>query len=323
MESNSSTIRRRLLHWVYKVKNLKSFLKKLHSELGLKVLRHEEFNTICEATCNGNFDNAWSKTMAALGDEKQHFALELVYNYAKKGPYRKHFGMDTLAFLDPDSVGVRDFQIENYSFLKMGPDYHLNYRKVMRSEAVPTDAPRFQFLVLNVADLERSVDYYTKVLGMQIFSGPQTECPKGILLLEKMPNDFTSSLDPEFLQRNKKKFCIVGYAPEQTLIKLVESGQPILHDEDSGRMAFTCVTPVTQIKARVDKVKDTIKHQPVVLKTEGKADVKVIILQDRDDYEICFVEESGFHDLCTTKEGDDQIDWQQRQKLTSMIQSGN
>ncbi len=37
----------------------------------------------CEATCNGNFDNAWSKTMVGLGDEKRFFALELVSNYGK------------------------------------------------------------------------------------------------------------------------------------------------------------------------------------------------------------------------------------------------
>ncbi len=37
----------------------------------------------CEATCNGNFENAWSKTMVGLGDEKRYFALELVTNYGK------------------------------------------------------------------------------------------------------------------------------------------------------------------------------------------------------------------------------------------------
>lgn len=50
----------------------------------------------------------------------------------------------------------------------------------------------------------------------------------------------------------------------------------------------------------------------MVLKTEGKADVIVIILKDRDGYEICFVEEAGFHDLCTTKPGDETVDWEKR-----------
>ena len=32
--------------------------------LGMKVLRHEENEAACEITCNGDFDNAWSKTIA-------------------------------------------------------------------------------------------------------------------------------------------------------------------------------------------------------------------------------------------------------------------
>ncbi len=60
----------------------------------------------------------------------------------------------------------------------------------------------------------------------------------------------------------------------------------------------------------------------MVLKTEGKADVIVIILKDRDGYEICFVEENGFHDLCTTKPGDEKVDWEKReaemQKMNAM-----
>lgn len=38
---------------------------------------------------------------------------------------------------------------------------------------------------------------------------------------------------------------------------------------------------------------------PLTLPTPGKADVVVTILQDRDDYEICFVEDLAFYDLAT------------------------
>ena len=47
-----------------------------------------------------------------------------------------------------------------------------------------------------------------------------------------------------------------------------------------------------------------------MLPTEGKADVEVVILQDRDGYEICFVGDKGFFDLC--KPTYDTIDWTDR-----------
>jgi len=51
----------------------------------MKILRHEEFNQGCEAQCNGAYNRPWSKTMIGFGPEKNHFALELTYNYGIKG----------------------------------------------------------------------------------------------------------------------------------------------------------------------------------------------------------------------------------------------
>src|SRR3546814_7401283 len=53
--------------------------------LRMKVLRHEEFESGCEATCNGPYGGAWSKTMIGYGPEEQNFALELTYNYGIDG----------------------------------------------------------------------------------------------------------------------------------------------------------------------------------------------------------------------------------------------
>ena len=78
----------RALHWVFKVGSLKDSLKFL-SAVGARVLRHEEFETGCEATCNGPYAGRWSKTMAGFGPEDDHFVFELTYNYGvtdyKKG----------------------------------------------------------------------------------------------------------------------------------------------------------------------------------------------------------------------------------------------
>jgi hypothetical protein len=70
---------------------------------GKQVHRHEEFASGCEATCNGPYGGAWSKTMVRVachsrlvspgsdfrprvlqigyGTEETNFALELTYNY--------------------------------------------------------------------------------------------------------------------------------------------------------------------------------------------------------------------------------------------------
>ena len=71
----------RTLHWVTKIGSLKNSLRFYELVLGLRVLRHEEFESGCEATCNGPYGGAWSKTMVGLGGESGHFVFELTYNY--------------------------------------------------------------------------------------------------------------------------------------------------------------------------------------------------------------------------------------------------
>ena len=39
-------------------------MKFYETVLGMKVLRHEEFSEGCEATCNGPYGGAWSKTVS-------------------------------------------------------------------------------------------------------------------------------------------------------------------------------------------------------------------------------------------------------------------
>lgn len=42
-------------HWVLKIGSLKTSMEFFENILGLRVLRHEEFATGCEATCNGPY----------------------------------------------------------------------------------------------------------------------------------------------------------------------------------------------------------------------------------------------------------------------------
>jgi thiol-disulfide isomerase/thioredoxin len=104
---------------------------------------------------------------------------------------------------------------------------------------------------------------------------------------------------------------LVGYASQQTLLQLieVEDGQPVDHAKSAGRIAFACksVHPIFELAKSTG---DVVQTPPLTLPTPGKADVVVTILQDRDGYEICFVEDEAFYELATPTY--DAIDWQIR-----------
>ena len=72
---------RRALHFVLKIGDRSSMMNFLKNTLCMKVLRHEEFDSGCKATCNGPYQNKWSKTMIGYGPESCNFVLEITYNY--------------------------------------------------------------------------------------------------------------------------------------------------------------------------------------------------------------------------------------------------
>jgi catechol 2,3-dioxygenase-like lactoylglutathione lyase family enzyme len=117
------------LHWVIRVVNLRKALAFYRSVLNMQILRHEEFDDPCDATCNGPYGNKWSKTMIGYGPEQHNFALEIVYNYGVK---RYPFGNDMqfIALELPDLSKIQEAlkdseypfeQKEHYLYIQ-GPD---------------------------------------------------------------------------------------------------------------------------------------------------------------------------------------------------------
>lgn len=106
--------------------------------------------------------------------------------------------------------------------------------------------------------------------------------------------------------------ALVGFSPTQTKLQLVSIATPIDHAKAFGRIAFA--TPDVQIQYKaVKESNNKILHEPVVLDTPGKKSVQVVIVQDTDLYEICFVEDEGFRDLSKFIPGvTDVIDWDKR-----------
>ncbi|CAM9924748.1 unnamed protein product, partial [Heterosigma akashiwo] len=283
----------RALHWVLKIGNLKKSMYFFEKVLDLKVLRHEEFLTGCEATCNGPYAGAWSKTMIGKGPEKEHFALELTYNYGIDG---YEFGNDLICIALSGDVDATKQKAELAGFncamdglaLNIdGPDNY-TYRIIPQ---VHGRTEEFATVCIRVADVEKAKDYYVSLLGL----GEQSTFPG----LDQLANGAPS--------------CAVGFAGEQVRLLLVqtEPGVAVDHAKSSGRIAFACPTgSVPGIHQKAKDAGETIMTPPLTLPTPGKADVVVTILADRDGYEICFVEDEAFYDLATPTY--DVIDFKER-----------
>ena len=251
---------------------------------GMKVLRHEEFNQGCEATCNGPYARPWSKTMIGFASELDSFVFELTYNY---GIHSYKVGSDVRhveVVMDAKWSPPRNWPVQTLDdcVVISGPDQVI-YR-VRRGEGRPHIAQ----MSLNVSDVGRSKAFYVDTLG----------------LVTKQP-----------FSPHDGRITVVWRSGDETGLELVASGEKVLHEEAFGRIAFSCpnVAPIAEKMAHFSGA--SLKHGPVRLETPGKATVEVVILEDEDGYEICFVEATGFDALSAPMEGADVIDWNQRRDM--------
>jgi len=90
----------RPLHWVIKVSDLKKTLQLL-AGIGCRVLRHEEFEEPCEASCNGPYAGYWSKSMVGWANEDISFVFELTFNYGVE-KYRRGNDLNAIVLYQKD-----------------------------------------------------------------------------------------------------------------------------------------------------------------------------------------------------------------------------
>ncbi|CAB1347939.1 unnamed protein product [Coregonus sp. 'balchen'] len=113
---------RRALHFVFKVGDRSKTATFYRDVLGMKILRHEEFEEGCKATCNGPYDGKWSKTMVGFGPEDDHFVAELTYNYGV-GEYR--LGNDFLGLTLQSSQAVSNAKRLGWPLTEVGKALYL------------------------------------------------------------------------------------------------------------------------------------------------------------------------------------------------------
>eukprot|EP01012_Entosiphon_sulcatum_P069286 TRINITY_DN999_c0_g1_i1.p1 TRINITY_DN999_c0_g1~~TRINITY_DN999_c0_g1_i1.p1 ORF type:complete len:425 (-),score=93.63 TRINITY_DN999_c0_g1_i1:181-1455(-) len=288
------------LHWVFKVGNLRKSVDFYRDVFGIRVLRHEEFASGCEATCNGRYQGAWSKTMVGQGPENENFAFELTYNYGiesyEKGNDLRYIAVRANASAGPfqpfqktkmvaaaQRLGYTVDETAEGTFVR-GPDSQ-SYKLVESDREEPV-----LFVSINVSNLARSKHFWCTVLGMREFSN--------------VPGALGTA-----------NSAVVGYHDKQVKLELVATpnGEPVDFKKAGGRIAFaTGEQQPPEIYEHVQKTNEKVIHTPITLPTPGKADVQVVILADRDGYEICFVGADGFWDLSKLRPGNDFIDWEAR-----------
>ncbi|CAH4037293.1 unnamed protein product [Pieris brassicae] len=94
------------------------------------------------------------------------------------------------------------------------------------------------------------------------------------------------------------KSATLGFSNDQSKLELIDIGIPVDHAKAYGRIAFSCPfeeQPI--IDQKIQEAKGKILTPLISLDTPGKATVRVIILADPDDHEICFVDDESFRQL--------------------------
>jgi len=259
----------------------------------MKILRHEEMTSGCEAQCNGDFDSPWSKTMAGYGHEHSFFALELNYNYYVQGyVYGNDFSSVTIynrqavsnarRLLDKKFIEADNEQ----SITIRSPDGH---RFILIDQDVrPGDDP-VRCLSLNVSNLNKSVDYYTRLLKMKINEKESND--KHV----KLYYGLITNQEPK--DRTKAGFLV----DNQCQLELIASDQPIERGTGYGREAFCCLRNDVELIQKMIQNEHCAVLIPAMELGESELDKeKVVILLDPDGNEICFVGEENYIKGCET-----------------------
>ncbi|XP_064477575.1 glyoxalase domain-containing protein 4-like [Ornithodoros turicata] len=256
---------RRALHFVFKVGDRTNMTKFVKEVLGMKPLRHEEFEEGCRASCNGPYDLNWSKTMVGYGPEDSHFVLELTYNYGIGGYEQGN---------DFGGVVIRSDKILENARKASWPIKETARDKYLESPG------GFKFIIRPVKDYKRA-DPVEEVLLASSDLNKTDAYWKGLLGMKQVYRSNHES--------------VLEYDPDQTKLRFFQVNGPVNHAKAYGRVAFAC--PGTELPAIESMMKEH-NHKILVplvkLDTPGKATVTVVILADPDGHEICFVDVESF-----------------------------
>ena len=271
---------RRFLHYTLKITDRLATKNFFCNILGMKILRHEEMDSGCAAQCNGDFESPWSKTSAGYGHEHSFFGFELNYNYDVEG-YKHGNDLSSVTIYNRQAVAnARQFLDKTFiesdneqSITIHSPD---GYRFILIDEDVhPGDDP-VRCLSLNVSDLNKSTDYYTRLLKMKINEKESND--------KKVKLYYGLTTSQKAQVKTKSGFLL----DKQCQLELNGLNQPIERGTGYGRKAFACP------KADVDPIQKMMEIEGFTvlipaMELGGLLDFnkeKIVILKDPDGHEV-------------------------------------
>lgn len=269
---------RRALHYVLRIGDRARTMAFYKNVMGMSVLRHEEFEEGCKATCNGPYDGRWSKTMIGYGCEDDNFVIELTYNYGigayTKGNDLQH--MEVRGALLPQQLQGRGLNgaILNGCLRVRDPD---------GNQLVVVDDPDVQGhayisqVCISAKDLASCQQFWTRVCGMG-------------------------------MKETGDKFAVMAMPDSKFELRVQHLDADLDRGKAFGRIAFSC--PASQLKSIESLAaasQGSVVTPYVALETPGKTTVHVVIIGDPSLHEICFVGDESFRELSKEDANADQL----------------
>jgi len=265
----------RPIHFVIRSFDLEKTLNFLKTVFGMKVLRHEENNTPCQISCNGPYNNAWSKTMIGYEKEDVSYCLEVTYNYPTWDGEVTYTSDDSIQFF---AIGVSDIEstitsattlsYEVHHGIIVGPDGY-KYKPLSK----PTDRVEpFLGVRLRVSSVEVTKDFYTSVIGMVVIENYPTFGELG---------------------KDVKSVCL-SFASNHCLYEYIEDSSKGPITVSSGWQGRNALG-VSNVGVVYDKFKaknGVVHHEKRPLREEPL--MEIFIAKDFDGYEICIITLSEF-----------------------------
>lgn len=167
--------RRRMLHAVYRVGDMNAYIDYMKSCFGMQLLRFRDIP-----------DEKYSNAFLGYGPETTHFAVELTYNYGVEsydlGTGFGHFGLavnDVCATVDAvkaagGKVSREPGPVKGGSTTIAFVDDPTGYKWEIIGREGEIREPLAQ-VMLRVGDLERSIKFYTEVLGCRLLRQRRNE----------------------------------------------------------------------------------------------------------------------------------------------------
>jgi lactoylglutathione lyase len=294
---------RRPLHWVYKIGDLNQTLSFYSKSFGLKLFRHEEFATGCEATCNGPYGGAWSKTMVGAADspgEHDTFALELTCNYGiggyERGNDLRYIAVRKSAFRGDPSIVLTDAKGKKFVESPDGNFFMLVEDGGGAVGSSQTSPSPFLFVSLHTSDLAAARAFYVEGLGGKVLTDDDRRRIPGALVTDdsifvQWPNplrtDGSSDVGIELVQLPPD---------EKHVYRGTAHGRLAIETEDSMPAAMgATVQKLASSSKQAGVTGGSVLHGPIKLQPHGE---EVVIIQDFDGHEYCFVDARGFK-VCT------------------------